>query len=74
MQRTVVDSAQRHDVFVADFAAERPRLHEAQVVRIGAFSSADDTGLSGDEPQVLLAAMASRFGDGQSTVRDPGIV
>ena len=63
MNRAMVDSAKRYDIFVANPAAKRPRLHEAQMVGIRMFSSADDAGLFGDESQMLLAAMAARLQD-----------
>jgi len=48
-------------VFIADFAAERARLGEANVMRFGWGSAADDAGLGGDELAVLLVAQANGF-------------
>ncbi len=46
-------------VFVADLSAERPRLGEANVMRLGGRSAADNAGLRGDELAVLLVARAN---------------
>ena len=48
-------------VFVADLSAERARLGEANVMRLGRRAAADDAGLSGDELAVLLVAQANGF-------------
>ena len=50
MNLAVVDAAERDSKFVAHLAAKRPRLHEAEVMRIGMFSPADQARLFGDEP------------------------
>jgi hypothetical protein len=43
---------------VAHLAAERTRLHEPQVMRIGVFSPTHKTRLLGNEPQMFLVATA----------------
>jgi hypothetical protein len=63
MNRLMMDPAQRHDIFVTDLAAKRPRLHEAQAPGIRVVSSAHDAALFGDELQMFLAMMPMRFGD-----------
>lgn len=68
MNGAVVNAAKRHNVLVARLATHRARLHEAQVVGVGVSSPANDTGLSGDESQMLLAATAARFGCGEGVV------
>ena len=50
------------DEFVADLAAQRPPLRKAQVMRVGGSARADHAGLPGDEPQVLLVAVALGLG------------
>src|SRR5215469_15627634 len=60
MDGAVMRAAERHGEFVADFAAERPRLQVAKMMRIGLFASADETRLLGDIPKVLPVAIAPR--------------
>jgi hypothetical protein len=45
VERAVVRSAQRHHEFVADATAERPRLREAQVMRVRRPATANNTRL-----------------------------
>ena len=52
-----MDPADRDRVLIADFAAERARLGEANMMRFGRHSTADDARLRGDELAVLLPAM-----------------
>ena len=40
----MMDAADRNRVFVADLAAERSRLGEANVMRFGGRAAADDAG------------------------------
>ena len=49
MDRAVMRAAERDDEFVARFAAERPRLQVAKMMRIGLFAAADEARLLGDE-------------------------
>jgi len=49
MDGAVMRAAERHGEFVADFAAERPRLQVAKMMRIGLFAAADEARLLGDE-------------------------
>ena len=63
MNRPVMDPAQRGNEFIAHLPAECTRLHEAQVMGIGRFSPAHETGLLGDEPQMLFVAIATRLSD-----------
>ena len=73
MNRPVMDPAQGGNEFVAHLPAECTRLHEAQVVGIGRFSPAHETGLLGDEPQMLFVAIATRLGNRQHALVDsPG--
>ena len=72
MQGAVVGPAERHGELVAHLAAERARLHEAEVVGVGGLAGADQAGLLRDEPQVLLVAVAARCGDGQHALVDAG--
>ena len=72
VQGAVVGAAERHHEFVADLAAERPRLGEAQVVRVGRLAAADQAGLLGDEPQVLLVAVALGLRQREHALVDAG--
>ena len=65
MNCPVMDSAQGGNEFVAHLPAECTRLHKAQVVGIGRFSSAQETRLLGDEPEMLFVAIATRLGNRQ---------
>ena len=72
MHLAVMDTAERNHEFVAHLAAERPRLHEAEMMRVGMLAPADQTRLFGHEPQMLLIAMAARFGDCKCALVDAG--
>src|SRR6516165_11929465 len=72
MHFPVMDTAERDSAFVAHLAAERTRLHKAEVVRIRMLAAADQTRLFGHEPQMLLVAMAARFGDRKDALVDAG--
>ena len=68
----MMEPADGDRVFVADLAAERARLGEANVMRFGRRPAADDAGLSGDELAVLLVAQANGLSpqrDGGATLR-----
>jgi hypothetical protein len=56
----VMRAAERDGEFVARFAAERPRLQVAKMMRIGLFAAADETRLLGDIAKVLPVAIAPR--------------
>src|SRR5260370_12837054 len=73
MNRPVMDPAQGGNEFVAHLPTECTRLHEAQVVGIGWLSPAHETGLLGDEPEMLFIAIATRPGNRQRALVDsPG--
>jgi transcriptional regulator with XRE-family HTH domain len=57
MHRPVVDPAQGSNEFVADLSTKRTRLHEAKVMRVRGFSPADQTRLSGNEPEMDTVPM-----------------
>jgi hypothetical protein len=56
MEFAMMDAADRDRVLVADFAAQRPGLGEADMMRLGGGATADDAWLGGDESAVLLIA------------------
>ena len=68
MHLAVMDTAERDHEFVAHLAAERPRLQEAEVMRVGMLAPAHQTRLFGHEAQILLIAMGARFGDGKDAL------
>src|SRR5580692_3051545 len=70
MNLAVMGPAQRRDKFVADLAAQRTRLHEAQVMGIRRRSPTHETRLLHDEPQMLLVAIATGLGDREDTLVD----
>ena len=71
MSLAVMDTAERNNEFVTDLPAERTRLHEAEVVRIGMLAPTDQTRPFGHEPQMLRIAMATRFGDHEGALVNP---
>jgi hypothetical protein len=72
MNLPMMNTAERNDVFIAHLAAQRPRLHEAQVVGIGVLSPTNQTRLFSNKPQMLFVAMATRFGSRKNTRVDTG--
>jgi hypothetical protein len=61
VERAVVTPAQRHGEFIADPAAEGPRLGVAQVVSVRRPPTADQARLGRHEPEVRAVAVAARF-------------
>ena len=66
-----MDAAERDRELVARLAAERARLHVAQVMRVGRLAAADQAGLLGDVAQVVPVAVAARCGDREHALVDP---
>ena len=60
MDGTVMRAAKRDGEFVAGFAAERPRLQVAKMMRIGLFAAADEARLLSDITKVLPVTIAPR--------------
>jgi hypothetical protein len=71
MNLAVVDPAQRSNEFVTHIKAERTPLHEPETVRIGRLSPTHEARLLGDEPEMLLVAIAMRLGDRKYALVDP---
>jgi hypothetical protein len=67
---TVVGAAERHRILVADFAAQGPRLHEAQVMRLGRLPLAPKAWLRCHELQMGAIAVATRLAEGQGALVD----
>src|SRR5215469_12651590 len=57
MDGAVMRAAERDGEFVARFAAERPWLQVAKMMRIGLFAAADETCLLGNITKVLPVAV-----------------
>jgi hypothetical protein len=72
MNLAVVDAAERDHEFIAHLPAQRPRLHETEVVGIGVLSPANETRLFSNKPQMLLVAMATRLRNRKNTRVDIG--
>src|SRR2546422_4426591 len=70
MDRAVMRAAERDGEFVARFAAERPRLQVAKMMRIGLFAAANEAGLLGNIAKVLAVAIAPRCGNGERALVD----
>ena len=60
MDGAMMRATERDGEFFARFAAERPRLQVAKMMRIGLFAAADETRLLGDITQVLRVTIAPR--------------
>jgi hypothetical protein len=67
MNLAVVDAAERDHEFIARLPAQRPRLHETEVVGIGMRSPAHKTRLFSNKPQMLFVAMATRLRNRKNT-------
>ena len=61
MNLTVVGAAERDRIFVANFAAQGSRLHEAQVMRLGGLPLAPKAWLRRHELQMGTIAVAARL-------------
>src|SRR5262249_21645690 len=70
MDGAMMRAAERDGELVARFAAERPRLQVAKMMRIGLFASADETRLLGDISKVLPVAVAPRCREDERALVD----
>jgi hypothetical protein len=70
MHRAVMPAAERDGEFVAHFAAERPRLQVAKMMRIGLFAAADQARLLGNIAKVLAVTIAPRCGNDERALVD----
>src|SRR5258706_13577047 len=70
MDGAVMRAAERDGEFIAHFAAERPRLQIAKMMRIRLFAAADETRLLGNMAKVLPVAIAPRGRDREDTLVD----
>ena len=61
MNLAVVNAAERDHEFIAHLPAQRPRLHETEVVGIGMLSPTHKTRLLSNKPQMLFVTMAGRL-------------
>jgi hypothetical protein len=67
---TVMRATERHRELVADFAAQGPRLHEAQVMRLGGLPLAPKARLRRHELQMGAIAVTARLAQRQSAFVD----
>jgi hypothetical protein len=63
--------AERDRELIADLAAERPNLGEAQMVRVRGFAATDEAGPRGHELEVRLVPVAPGLGYAQDALIDP---
>src|SRR6516225_4595945 len=70
MDRAVMRAAERDGEFVARFAAERPWLQVAKMMRVGLFAAADETRLLGNIAKMLPVPIAPRHGNREDTLVD----
>jgi hypothetical protein len=68
MHLAVMDMTERDRDSSLTLRAQRPRLHEAKEMRIRMLAPAHQARLLGYEAQMLLIAMAARFGDGKDAL------
>jgi len=71
MRGAVMCSTERYREFIARLAAERAGLDELQVMGIGRLAAAQQAGLLGHEPQVLLVAVPARRAQHENALVDP---
>ena len=64
----VMQGAQRHREGIRDFAAQGAGLGKLQVVRLGRLAPADQAGVRGHKPQVILVAEALDFRNGEEAL------
>ena len=70
MHLAVVSPAQRYGELVADLAAECLKLRKPKMMRVRGLTAADQARLFGDEPDMVLVANATRFGQGEGALVD----
>ena len=64
----MMSPAERHREFVADLAAERRGLREAQMVWIGGPATADQARLLNHMPDMIAVTNAARLGEDKHTL------
>ena len=67
----MMGTAERDREFIARFTTKRARLHELQVMGIGGLAGAQEAGLLGNVPEVLLVAVAARRAQREHALVDP---
>jgi hypothetical protein len=72
VQFAMMAAAQGHAEFVADLEAQTAGLCKAHMVGIAGLPGADQAGLFGDKPKVVLIAMAAQLRKGQYALVDFG--
>src|SRR6516162_9902037 len=70
MQLTMMTPAERNGELIAHLQPDGSGLGEAQVMRVGRLTAADETGLCGDELQMRLVAEPLGLGDCERTLVD----
>src|SRR5262249_12202962 len=70
MNGAVVRAAKRYSEFVADPAAERPRLHGSKMMGVRWLAAADEACLLSDIAQMLPAAIPTRGSNREDTLVD----
>src|SRR5262249_1175702 len=70
MDRAVMRAAEQDGEFIVRFAAERPRLQVAKMMRIGLFAAADEARLLGDITKVLPVTIAPRRSNREDALVD----
>ena len=63
VHQPMMDAAERHRKLVARLTAERARLHEPKMMRVGRLATTEEAGLLGDIAKVRLVAITARSGN-----------
>ena len=70
MRAAMMPSTEWNSELVADLAAERARLCEAEVMGVRRLAATDEAGLLGDEAKVHSIAVTARFGNREDALVD----
>ena len=70
MDRTVMRAAERNGELIAHFAAERPRLQVAKMMRVGLLAAAHQTPLLANIVKMVSVAIAPRCRNGEHALVD----
>ena len=72
MDFVVVSAAERDGELVTDLAAKSARLGKAKMMGVGGASATDDAGLLADMAEMIVAASAPWFSEGEVSLVDAG--
>jgi hypothetical protein len=70
MKLSMMAPAERHGELIADFHADGARLSKPKVMWVSGLPAADQAGLRGDKPEMLLVAQPLGFANGEDAFID----